>query len=351
MGSATRSRGSRIWSAPSARVRQRTRHGISFSSRSMSTRSAEARALADRLRGAVGGFKIGSRLFTSRRAGVRRGARRARRSRVPRPEVPRHPEHRRRRGRRRHAARRLDGQRARVGRPRDDAAPRATPPTRKPRADRGRAARHRRDDAHQPDQAALAEIGVTATVAGQVERLAALTEAAGLDGVVASPQEIAIIRRRCGPRFTIVTPGIRGAGDAQGRSEPDAERRRRARRRRELPGGRPADHRGRRSARGRRAHRRRVPRPGHRDRPHALLPPRLSSVRRDEGGGPARDARPMMRRSRSRRSTSRPTRRSRRATVSEIPVLLVDGKKAAKYRVTEDELTRLLARARQMADG
>jgi glutaredoxin len=34
----------------------------------------------------------------------------------------------------------------------------------------------------------------------------------------------------------------------------------------------------------------------------------------------------------------------------EIPVLLVDGKKAAKYRVTEDELTRLLA-ARRGAKG
>ena len=49
-----------------------------------------------------------------------------------------------------------------------------------------------------------------------MERLAALTESAGLDGVVASPQEIAIVRRACGARFTIVTPGIRGAGDDKG---------------------------------------------------------------------------------------------------------------------------------------
>lgn len=34
--------------------------------------------------------------------------------------------------------------------------------------------------------------------------------------LVRSPQEIAIIRRTCGRRFTIVTPGIRGAGDAKG---------------------------------------------------------------------------------------------------------------------------------------
>jgi orotidine-5'-phosphate decarboxylase len=66
------------------------------------------------------------------------------------------------------------------------------------------------------DQATLTEVGIGAPVAEQVERLAALTEAAGLDGVVASPQEIAMIRRRCGARFAIVTPGIRGAGDAKG---------------------------------------------------------------------------------------------------------------------------------------
>src|SRR4029077_12203618 len=45
---------------------------------------------------------------------------------------------------------------------------------------------------------ALAEIRLGARVTPQVERLAALAEAAGLDGVVASPQEIEIIRRRLG---------------------------------------------------------------------------------------------------------------------------------------------------------
>src|SRR5262245_39590491 len=66
------------------------------------------------------------------------------------------------------------------------------------------------------DQQAIADVGFSSAVGDQVERLAALAQTAGLDGVVASPQEIALIRRRCGAQFAIVTPGIRSADDAKG---------------------------------------------------------------------------------------------------------------------------------------
>jgi len=70
---------------------------------------------------------------------------------------------------------------------------------------------------------ALAETGVGGTVMDQVLRLAELTQRAGLDGVVASPQETATIRRHCGPDFAIVTPGIRG-GVAKTSGKDDQER-------------------------------------------------------------------------------------------------------------------------------
>ncbi len=66
------------------------------------------------------------------------------------------------------------------------------------------------------NDAALAEIGVAGPMNAQVARLAALAQSSGLDGVVASPQEIEPIRRRCGPSFAVVTPGIRGAAEIKG---------------------------------------------------------------------------------------------------------------------------------------
>ncbi|MEO0216457.1 MAG: orotidine-5'-phosphate decarboxylase [candidate division WOR-3 bacterium] len=47
----------------------------------------------------------------------------------------------------------------------------------------------------------------------QVLLLARLAQSSGLDGVVASAQEIRIIRENCGKNFLIVTPGIRAEGE------------------------------------------------------------------------------------------------------------------------------------------
>jgi len=55
------------------------------------------------------------------------------------------------------------------------------------------------------------EVGVPASVAAHVLHLAGLAQAAGLDGCVASPQEINLLRLAMGQEWVIVTPGIRPA--------------------------------------------------------------------------------------------------------------------------------------------
>ena len=68
------------------------------------------------------------------------------------------------------------------------------------------------------DDAALQEIGVGRPMIEQVVHLARLAQDSGLDGVVASPQEVPAIRKACGADFQIVTPGIRPA-DQQGKDD------------------------------------------------------------------------------------------------------------------------------------
>ncbi len=66
------------------------------------------------------------------------------------------------------------------------------------------------------EQVDLAGIGLDVEPLTQVERLARLTQQAGLDGVVCSAQEVGLIREACGNEFLTVTPGIRPVGSAQG---------------------------------------------------------------------------------------------------------------------------------------
>ena len=59
------------------------------------------------------------------------------------------------------------------------------------------------------DNAGLRRVGIAGPTSRRVVHLARLAQKAGMDGVVASPQEIRTIRRACGKKFLIVAPGIR----------------------------------------------------------------------------------------------------------------------------------------------
>jgi len=61
------------------------------------------------------------------------------------------------------------------------------------------------------DQAQLAAIGVEASPAGQVLRLASVASAAGISGFVSSAEEVSTLRHQF-PEATLVIPGIRPAG-------------------------------------------------------------------------------------------------------------------------------------------
>ena len=59
------------------------------------------------------------------------------------------------------------------------------------------------------DAADLQAVGQSVPVADQVKRLALLAKESGVDGVVCSPAEVALIREACGPDFILMVPGIR----------------------------------------------------------------------------------------------------------------------------------------------
>ncbi|MFO1037078.1 MAG: orotidine-5'-phosphate decarboxylase [Geminicoccaceae bacterium] len=93
-----------------------------------------------------------------------------------------------------------------------------------------------KDTAHRPwllavtvltsfDQDDLAATGVAASLSDQVLRLTDLALSAGVDGIVCSPHEIALLRRAHGTGFKLVVPGIRaaGGGDDQKRTMAPAE--------------------------------------------------------------------------------------------------------------------------------
>jgi len=66
----------------------------------------------------------------------------------------------------------------------------------------------------------LTELGINETPANQALKLARLTQMSGLDGIVCSAQEAAIMRKNFADDFILVSPGIRPAG-----SEADDQRR------------------------------------------------------------------------------------------------------------------------------
>ena len=176
----------------------------------------EARRLADRLRGVVGGFKIGSRLFTSHGSRfveelVGRGDRVFLDLKFH--DIP-------------HTVAGAVGAAARMGVWMVNVHASGG-------LDMMKAAREAADEEaakvlQSPPlviavtvltsigPSALAELGVEGELGDHVVRLASLAQNAALDGVVASPREIALIRAKCGERFAIVTPGIRGLADLKG---------------------------------------------------------------------------------------------------------------------------------------
>ena len=60
------------------------------------------------------------------------------------------------------------------------------------------------------------ELGIRRKIQTHAVSLAQLAKESGLDGVIASPREISAIRKACGQKFIILTPGIRPVGSEKG---------------------------------------------------------------------------------------------------------------------------------------
>ena len=70
------------------------------------------------------------------------------------------------------------------------------------------------------DETDLAGVGLSGSPQDNVLRLASLAQQSGLDGVVCSSRETAVLREQLGAGFSLITPGIRPAG-----SQADDQRR------------------------------------------------------------------------------------------------------------------------------
>ncbi|MHB1935082.1 MAG: orotidine-5'-phosphate decarboxylase [Acidobacteriaceae bacterium] len=66
------------------------------------------------------------------------------------------------------------------------------------------------------DRAQLAAIGIEASAADQVLRLARMATASGIQGLVCSAEEVRLLRQELGAGSRLVVPGIRPAGAAVG---------------------------------------------------------------------------------------------------------------------------------------